>query len=94
MVPHPLAVSGTPLRYRYDRDAGRFTARWSTRRADGSGAFGAGARTTIAVPRLVYLDGYTVKVRGARVVSKPGARVLVVVQRSDVDRVRVVVRPR
>lgn len=94
VVPHPLAVSGTPLRYRFDRATGRFSARWSVRRADRQGSFGEGARTTISVPRLVYGNGYDVRVRGGRVVSKPGARVLVVEQRPGAVRVRVVVRPR
>ena len=93
VVPHPLAVSGTPLRYRFDRAVGRFTARWSVWRGDRTGSFGRGARTTIAVPRLVYGEGFVVKVRGGRVVSRPGARVLVVAQRAGVNRIRIVVRP-
>ena len=94
VVPHPLAVSGTPLRYRFDRVSERFVARWSVRRGDRTGAFRAGALTTLSVPRFVYGQGYKVKVVGGRVVSKPGARVLVVAQRAGVDRVRVVVTRR
>ncbi|CAB4730204.1 MAG: cellulase family glycosylhydrolase [Actinobacteria bacterium] len=94
VVPHPLAVSGTPAAYHFDRATRVFTASWSTARVDGSGGFAAGALTRISVPALVYRSAYAVQVAGGRVVSKPGASVLVVRQDRDADRVEVGVRPR
>ena len=93
VVPHPLAVSGTPLRYRFDRATARFTARWSVR-AGPAGPLRRGRLTTISVPRLVYGSGYTVRVAAggscrSRVPESWWSR-----QRPGVDRVRVVVRPR
>lgn len=93
VVPHPLAVSGTPRSWGYDRDTGVFRVVWSTGRAAGAGRFAPGSRTRIAVPRFVYRHGYAAHVTGGRVVSSAGARTLVVVQRAGADRVRVVVRP-
>ncbi|GAA1133652.1 cellulase family glycosylhydrolase [Nocardioides aquiterrae] len=91
-VPHPQVVAGVPTAYSFDRDTHVFAASWSTRRA-GGGGFGAGSRTVLSMPRLVYGDTYRVAVSGGRVVSEPGARTLVVAQRRGADRVRVVVRP-
>jgi len=93
VVPHPLAVSGKPLRYRFDRATGRFTVRWTVRGVDGR-RWRAGSLTELSVPRLVYDDGYHVKVVGGRVVSSKAARILVIAQRPGVDRIRVVVTPR
>ena len=90
--PHPTAVSGVPTAYSFDRRSRVFAASWSTGRAAG-GRFGAGARTTLSVPRLVYPDGYRVAVTGGRVVSAPGARILVVAQDRGAAKVRLVVRP-
>ena len=92
-MPHPLAVSGTPLTSSYDRATRRFRTSWDVARAGGPGRFGAGSRTEISVPRLVYPKGYAVSVSGGRVLSDPGARVLVIGQRAGADRVRVTVRP-
>ena len=92
VVPHPTAVSGVPTAYSFDRRSRVFAASWSTGRAAG-GRFGAGARTTLSVPRLVYPDGYRVAVTGGRVVSAPGARILVVAQDRGAAKVRLVVRP-
>jgi endoglycosylceramidase len=94
VVPHPLAVAGTPRSYRYDRAAKVFRATWSVRRAAGLGRFDHGTRTTLSVPRFVYRHGYAAHVTGGHVVSRPDARTLVVAQGRGADRVRVVVRPR
>ena len=93
VIPHPLAVSGTPTRYHFDRAMRVFRATWSERRALGGGAFPRGSRTTISVPRLVYPKGYRVTVTGGRVVSEPGAPVLVIAQGAT-GLVTLVVRPR
>lgn len=94
-VPHPLRVAGTPQSYSYDRDGHVFTLRWSTTRAGSSSSrFGAGARTTAAVPALQYRHGYRVRVTGARVVSRAKASRLVLAQRRGARVVTVEVRPR
>ncbi len=94
VVPHPLAVSGTPASYRFHRSSRVFRTSWSVARAGRDGRFAAGSRTRISVPAFVYRKGYVVTVTGGRVVSSPDARTLVVAQRRGVTRVRVVVRPR
>jgi endoglycosylceramidase len=68
-VPHPELVAGTPVSYGYDTSTHTFTLGYTTRRADGAGAFPAGSRTTVAVPPLQYPQGYRVTVNGARVLS-------------------------
>ncbi|MGZ4465609.1 MAG: cellulase family glycosylhydrolase [Nocardioides sp.] len=92
VVPHPLAVAGTPTAYSFDRAARVFRATWRTARAGGPGAFPAGSRTTLATPRLVFPHGYAVRVTGGHAVSRPGARTLVVVSDPGASRVHVVVR--
>lgn len=95
VTPHPLVVAGTPARWAFDRDTRQFTTGWSTARAGSlPGRFGAGATTRIAVPSLVYGDGYRVSVSGGQVVSAADARVLVVRQRAGALTVRVTVQPR
>jgi endoglycosylceramidase len=94
VVPHPLRVAGTPTGYHFDRTTGVFRATWSTARATGAGRFRTGSRTTLAVPRLVFTRGYVVDVTGGRVVSRPGARILVVKQAGRARAVEVVVRAR
>lgn len=93
VVPHPLAVAGTPLAQAFDRSTRRFVATWSLERAGGPGAFGRGARTTLSVPPFVYPKGYRVEVRGGRVVSPANSPVLVIEQ-SGTRSVRVVVHSR
>jgi endoglycosylceramidase len=94
VVPHPLAVAGTPTSYRFDREGGTFSASWSVERADGSGRWGARSRSTLSIPELAFPSGYTVEVRGARVVSRSDARVLVLAQRPGAEAVSVQVSPR
>lgn len=93
VVPHLLAVSGTPLGSSYDRASRALTASWSVDKAGRAGRFGSGSRTEISVPRLVYPRGYVVRVTGGRVVSAPGAPVLLVAQAPGTEQVRVTVRP-
>jgi endoglycosylceramidase len=92
-VPHPLRVAGTPTSYGFDRDTRVLTLRWSTARAGGPGRFRAGALTTVAVPRLQYPHGYRARAAGARVVSAPDARTLVLALRPGVRSVAVRVAP-
>ena len=72
---YPQAVAGTPTAWRYDEARARFTLRYRTARA-GGGSLAAGARTEISLPPSDYPHGYRVRVAGARVVSRRGARVL------------------
>lgn len=68
-VPHPDLVAGTPSSYGYDTSTQAFALSYSTQRADGAGAFPAGAQTTVAVPAVQYPQGYQVTVTGGQVVS-------------------------
>jgi endoglycosylceramidase len=95
VVPHPLAVSGTPLTSAYNRASRVFSTSWSVNRAGAAGEFGIGSLTEISVPRFVYDKGYAVRVSGGLVVSKANAPVLVIAAEArGVDRVQVTVRPR
>ena len=92
-VPHPLRVAGTPTSYGFDWDTKVFRLHYSSKRTDGDGTFGRGARTTVAVPALQYPHGYRVRVTGARVVSRPGAPTLMLAATENDDvTVRVVPR--
>jgi endoglycosylceramidase len=84
--PHPMAIAGTPRAYRFDVKRRRFTFTYDTRRA-GGGRFGAAARTLVWLPRAVRARRHRVVVRGARVVSRPGAQVLVLAARAGARRV-------
>jgi endoglycosylceramidase len=75
--PYPQAVSGTPLEWSFDVGSKKFSFSYATARADNpKRAFAAGAMTEVSLPRRVYPKGYAADVRGATIVSKPGARVL------------------
>ena len=71
-VPHPDLVSGTPGGYGYDASTQVFTLTYSTERADGTGAFAAGSRTSVSVPAVQYPSGYHVTVAGGTAVSTGG----------------------
>lgn len=72
--PYPQIVAGTPTSWSFKDGAFRLT--FSTARADGTGTFGAGAQTEIAVPAIQYPGGYHVTVVGASVTSAPNATTL------------------
>jgi endoglycosylceramidase len=77
--PYPRAVAGTPHRFGFDPDTGRFELEYSTRapRGDSLGRrLDARVDTEVFLPRIQYPDGYSVRARGADVVSERGARVL------------------
>jgi hypothetical protein len=73
---YPRVVAGTPKRWSFDRPTRRFDFSYSTRRADGTGSFSpsAAAVTEVFVPEIHYGDAYRVRVAGAEVLSRPGAR--------------------
>ncbi len=91
--PYPQLVAGTPSAWRYDRAARRFSARWSTARADGSGSFPARSRSEVAVPARQYPSGYAVRAVGAAIVSPPGATTLVLESCPGASTVEVEVTP-
>ncbi|MDB5971020.1 MAG: endoglycoceramidase [Hydrocarboniphaga sp.] len=74
--PYPQRVAGTPLSYGYAMASRTFTLRYSTAAADGSGAFGDGAETVIAVPMRAYPQGYRVSVEHGSVASAADAPLL------------------
>ena len=75
-VPSPELVAGTPDSYSYDPSTHVFTLSYSTERADGTAAFGAGSETSVSVPAVQYPGGYQVTAAGARVVSAGGVLTL------------------
>jgi endoglycosylceramidase len=72
--PYPQVVAGTPTSWSFTNGAFRLT--FGTARADGHGAFGAGAQTAIAVPAVQFPGGYQVSVTGAIITSAPNASTL------------------
>jgi endoglycosylceramidase len=78
--PYPQVVAGTPTLLRFDRRTRRMELRY---RPKGRGT------TEIALPRRQYPRGYSVRVAGGRVRSKPGARRLVVLAKPGAREVRV-----
>jgi endoglycosylceramidase len=84
--PYPQLVAGTPRSYVFDGE--RFELVFDTRSASALGfapvggaagprRFGVGSRSEIVVPHADFRTGYRVELEGARVVSKPRARLLV-----------------
>jgi endoglycosylceramidase len=93
VVPHPIAVGGTPRSWRYDRRTRRVAFSYSTARV-GGGRFSGRPQTTVFVPARVYPTGYTATASGGRIVSKPTAPWLGVVANPGARIVRVTIRPR
>jgi endoglycosylceramidase len=101
--PYPQVIAGTPKRWFYNADAKRFSLVYSTRRVGGEGAgpapvatgrrYPAGTRTTVFVPRVHFPDGYRVEVDGARVVSAPRARRLLLASCAGARQVTVRLMP-
>ncbi|WP_268768025.1 cellulase family glycosylhydrolase [Mycolicibacter heraklionensis] len=89
--PYPELVAGTPTSWSFDN--GIFNLSYSTQMADGSGAFGAGSTTTIAVPDVGYPHGYQVSVTGGEVISAPNAPELIIASHAGTTTVNVVVSP-
>jgi len=68
-------------------------ADYSTKKADGTGSFAAGSKTTIAVPQNNFPKGYTVSVTGGTVVSAPNAPTLQIASDAGAATVKVTVTP-
>ncbi|TXH04541.1 MAG: hypothetical protein E6R07_07700 [Nevskiaceae bacterium] len=91
---YPRAVSGTPQSWAFDPVAHRFTLSYSTARADGHGAFPAGAVSEIFLPLRHYPKGYQISVTGGTVVSNADACVLQIASSPGAQTVQVTVMPR
>ncbi len=76
---YPQAVAGTPVKFDFERDSGAFTLVYSTARAGGGRPLPRCTTTEIVTPEHVYPHGYRVEAAGAKVISRPHARVLRVV---------------
>jgi endoglycosylceramidase len=90
---YPRAIAGTPRRWAWDQDTRVFTLEYVPARADGAGAFGTGSVTEIVVPARHFPAGYTVRVRGASVVSAPGDPILRLALSPGARSVSVTVKP-
>lgn len=84
--PYPRAVAGLPEGWSFAPSSRRFTLSYAKARP--------GLLTEVVLPRLQYLHGYRVRVHGARVRSRRGAAVLLLVARRGSHTVSVDVRPR
>ncbi len=74
--PYPQVVAGTPLSYGFDHDSRTFELIYSTTTPDGRTLRRRGAGTRVVLPRIQYPDGYRSQVTGARVISRPRAKLL------------------
>lgn len=91
--PYPQVVSGTPLEYGFDRKGRKFDLRYSTRTPAGR-RLARRRLTEVFIPPIQYHGRYRVRVRGARVISRRGARHLLLRRGPHAKRVSVRVRPR
>jgi endoglycosylceramidase len=82
---YPQATAGVPLALHFDAATAVFSYRYAPRAA--------GAPTDIYVPALHYPGGYIVEVSGARIVSSPGARHLLLQNDAAAQEVSVTVHP-
>jgi endoglycosylceramidase len=90
---YPQAVAGTPLDYSFEQSSRHFDLSYSTTMPDGERA-PRRSETVVFVPPVHYHGRYTAKTRGATVVSKPGARRLVLRAERGAQRVSLTVDPR
>jgi endoglycosylceramidase len=91
--PYPQAVAGTPKAYAYDPGTDIFTLRYSTKAPDGK-RLRPGIATIVYVPDSHYRHGYTAKVTGAKVLSRPRARYLILKRSSGARSVSLKLTPR
>jgi endoglycosylceramidase len=95
--PYPRAVAGRPRSYSFDPTTRRFELTYSTRaaqRGELGRRLGREVKTEIFLPRIQYPNGYAVEVSGARIASRPGARVLKLERRRGAAAVSAVVAPK
>jgi endoglycosylceramidase len=91
--PYPQAVAGTPTSFGFDPDTGVFRLAYRTKAPSGK-RLGRRMRTRVYVPRSHYPDGYDADTTGARVVSDPGSRYLLLKRRAGAASVELTIRPR
>ncbi|MBL7487758.1 cellulase family glycosylhydrolase [Frankia sp. AgB1.9] len=89
--PYPRVVAGTPVSWSFTN--GTFQLVYTTRRADGTRAFPAGAETDIALPAVHFPNGYVVEVDGAKVATPASATVLRLLAQPGASRITVTVTP-
>jgi endoglycosylceramidase len=70
--PYPVALTGTPGSAHFDPATGAYTLGYSTA-GPGGRRYPWGLESVLSVPKLQYPDGYSAKVSGARVTSRPCA---------------------
>ena len=75
LPPLPAGVAGTPTGFDFDPESREFNLGYRTE-AVGGGKLGKRAQTEVFIPPVHYHGDYEVDVEGAKVVSKPGKRVL------------------
>jgi endoglycosylceramidase len=90
--PYPKAVAGTPTRMAFDPTTKIFEMAYSAIAPDGV-IPPRGLPTVISLPKRQYPTGYKVKVKGAKVSSRPCAELLTLVRRPTAVAVTVTVRP-
>jgi endoglycosylceramidase len=90
--PYPKAVAGTPTRIAFDPTTKVFELEYAAVTADGR-IPPRGLPTVISLPKRQYPTGYKVKVKGAKVSSRPCAELLTLVRRPTSAAVTVTVRP-
>jgi endoglycosylceramidase len=91
--PYPQRVAGTPGAFSYDAGTRTFRFGYTTRSVVTGRPMRPGVPTRIWVGSMHYPHGYVAAVRGGRVVSRPGARVLLVVASRGASAVLVTVTP-
>ena len=89
--PFPRRVAGTPTGWSWDPKTRTFKLSYSTKHA---GRRLRSRTTSVWVGRLHFPRGYTRKVTGARILSRAGARVIVLRNRRGAAHVTLTVRPR
>lgn len=72
--PYAAATAGTPVALTFDADKGTLNYSWKTVGPDGRDRYR--LTTDIAMPAPSYPEGYTVTVKGGKVLSQPNARML------------------
>ncbi len=92
VVPHPLAVAGTPQQLARDPVAQTLTFTWSTQRP-GGGTYAPGTVTTFEVPTAAYPAGYAVVVQHGSVASAACAPLLTVLADEGAATVMVSIAP-
>jgi endoglycosylceramidase len=90
--PYPQAVAGAPKGFEYHPGSRVFHLEYAVKAPNGA-RLPRRVKTRVYVPRSRYRRGYEVRAKGARAVSPPSARYLVLQRRPRARDVRVTLRP-